>query len=425
MASFPCISFLVVLLSHIEATDVDLTVARGEFVDALVTDDECCGEAGETACALGLAQLRAGPGLRAEGALSATPGAEHNKDVMQPKIKTKAHHKHEAEHKQKADLKTTSEHKHESGHKEKSGHKTDVKSDPLPDYQHPTWVKHCQKVFLDLGSHIGVNVRKFYEPKRYPGAKLVRYFDESIGSPGWRRVQANKTGVCVLGFEPNPKHSPRLQRLEEAYVAQGWHVHFYPLAAWSSEGHIALNNTEHNSPGAVAEKSGTADGETVRTADLAKFIQTLPPNSVKLMVMDIDGAEYETLARLMQQSILCNSTIEKALVGAHDYGETKHWGNRKSFLDGTDPRSFAAINQRVEQLAGVKWCADDTVTQVQEFDDDTYTKDVDDDFGKSPAEVKRLAMKNNKPPLAFMAEVADETYPEKKLIIQIGEAGAI
>merc|ERR1712183_128938 len=105
---------------------------------------------------------------------------------------------------------------------------------------------------------------------------------------GWRRVPANKTGVCVLGFEPNPRHSPRLQRLEEAYVTQGWHVHFYPLAAWSSEGHIALNNTKSDSPGVVAHKSDTIDGETVRTADLAKFIQTLPPNSVKLMVMDID-----------------------------------------------------------------------------------------------------------------------------------------
>jgi len=410
----------VVLLSQSVAASVDLTVARGEFADALVTDDECCGEAGEAACALGLAQLRAG--LRGEGVSGAAPSAERNRDVFQPKVKTKAHQKHKAEHKQKTVVKHKSEHKHEMSHKEASGHKKVIKSD-LPDYQHPAWVKQCQKIFLDLGSHIGVNVRKFYEPKRYPGAKLVRYFDESIGASSWRRVQANKTGVCVLGFEPNPKRSARLQRLEEAYVAKGWHVHFYPLAAWSSEGHIALNDTEPVSSSVDAEK--TADGETVRTADLAKFIQTLPPNSVKLMVMDIDGAEYETLARLMQQSILCNSTIEKALVGAHDYGDTKHWGNKKSFVDGTDPRSFAAINERVEQLAGVKWCADDTVTEVKEFDDDTYTKDVDDDFAKTPAEMKRLAMKNDKPPVAFMAEVADETYPEKKLIIQIGDASAI
>jgi len=422
MTSFRCVSF-VVLLSQIAAAEVDFRVARGELADALVTDDECCGGTGDTTCALGLAQLRAG---RAETA----PNAD-KKNALQPKVKSnhkqevehKVNHKHRVNHKDKAKQKTEhvrkAEHKNKVAVKEESGHKEPA----LPDYQHPAWVKNCNKIFLDLGSHIGVNVRKFYEPKRYPGAKLVRYFDESIGSSGWRRVPANKTGVCVLGFEPNPKHSPRLQRLEEAYVAQGWHVHFYPLAAWSSEGNITLSDSD--SSGVVTGKSDIDDGETVRTADLAKFIQTLPPNSVKLMVMDINGAEYETLARLMQQSILCNSTIEKALVGANDYGDTKHWGGHKSFVDGTDPRSFAAIEERVKQLAGVKWCADDTVTQVQEFDDDTYTKDVDDAFGKSPAEIKRLAMKNNKPPVAFMAEVADEKYPEKKLIIQIGEASSV
>jgi len=75
------------------------------------------------------------------------------------------------------------------------------------------------------------------------GSKLLPHFDKYFGEPAWRRTPAGKSGVCALGFEPNDEHTERLEAIEKAYNEKGWHVHFYPFAAWSGEGKMALNKT--------------------------------------------------------------------------------------------------------------------------------------------------------------------------------------
>jgi len=119
----------------------------------------------------------------------------------------------------------------------------------------------------------------------------------------------------------------------------------------------------------------------VRTVNLADFISTLPENTVKLMLMDIEGAEYDTLAQLMMDKRLCRSNVWNLLVEAHDWGDITRWGNASSFKQGTHPRSMTAIRERINQMSDMKWCGDDNVTYVAKLDDETFAKDVDDKFG--------------------------------------------
>ena len=39
----------------------------------------------------------------------------------------------------------------------------------------------CYHVYLDVGSNIGVQVRKLFQPKEYPGAGAIKVFREAFG----------------------------------------------------------------------------------------------------------------------------------------------------------------------------------------------------------------------------------------------------
>ena len=119
----------------------------------------------------------------------------------------------------------------------------------------------------------------------------------------------------------------------------------------------------------------------VRTVNLADFISTLPEKTVKLMLMDIEGAEYDTLAQMMMDKKLCRNNVWNLLVEAHDWGDISRWGNASSFKQGVHPRSMLAIRERVTQMDDMKWCGTDNVTFVAKLDDETFAKDVDDNFG--------------------------------------------
>jgi len=260
-----------------------------------------------------------------------------------------------------------------------------------PDYSHPAWLSSCTKIFLDLGSSSGVNVRMLYEPEKYGGAALLKPLEKTFGSPDKRKATSETSGICALGLEPNPSHGQRLKDLQEAYEAKGWHTHFYPLAAWKGDGYMAFNTTaKHQGVGDPADagahlsmKSSQWPGEKelmVRTANLSAFVRSLP-SPVNLAIMDIEGAEYEVLAQLMQRATLCQNFIEKALVEPHDSGEITQWGKAESFAEGTHPRSFTAILERREQVSHFKWCAPSEVTELSEFHDSSFSEDADNNLG--------------------------------------------
>ena len=40
----------------------------------------------------------------------------------------------------------------------------------------------CQHVFLDVGSNIGIQIRKLYEPQLFPGAFILPVFNSLFGN---------------------------------------------------------------------------------------------------------------------------------------------------------------------------------------------------------------------------------------------------
>jgi len=257
-------------------------------------------------------------------------------------------------------------------------------------YGHPSWLASCSSIFLDVGSNIGVQVRKVFEPEKYPAAKLLPAFSKFLGMPEERRRAADVSGICALGLEPNPSHRERLDRLAESYAERGWRVHFYPFAAWAAEGFMALNTTANRaSPGDTSglgvhlqfgNHGGSLAPDTsahVRTVNLADFIHSLPAGSVRLMKMDIEGAEWETLAELLKQDVLCDSSVQSAFIETHPWGETTHWGDRSAFK--AHPRSFPAVQEQMRRFAASARCPAG-VTRVSVLDDESYPHDVDEEF---------------------------------------------
>ena len=104
----------------------------------------------------------------------------------------------------------------------------------------------CYHVYLDVGSNIGVQVRKLFQPKEYPGAGAIKVFREAFGE--WvdtsyltrLMLSPNVTYsddpayICAVGFEPNPRHAPGLKEIERAYLDCAWRAHFFTETAVSN-----------------------------------------------------------------------------------------------------------------------------------------------------------------------------------------------
>lgn len=92
----------------------------------------------------------------------------------------------------------------------------------------------CQYLFLDIGSNIGVQIRKLYEPGPYMRGDTHEWrtmiqstYQKHFPSEGegeaipWGWSGPRNRETCVIAFEPNPNHAVRLERLAQYYVGRG------------------------------------------------------------------------------------------------------------------------------------------------------------------------------------------------------------
>lgn len=66
----------------------------------------------------------------------------------------------------------------------------------------------CYHVYLDIGTNVGLQIRKLYQQELYPEAKINPYFKKFFGPTKKRRQSGH---VCAVGFEPNPQHTEVLK----------------------------------------------------------------------------------------------------------------------------------------------------------------------------------------------------------------------
>jgi len=138
----------------------------------------------------------------------------------------------------------------------------------------------CVKIFLDVGSNIGMHSRFLFEPNLYqPRHRYDNIFDSEFGVD---RTQ-NKEEMCVVAFEPNPRHRKRHQQLATAYARQGWKYRAFYAAVggstWqlSSDNKLAfyVNDKGNNDWGFSIENKKRGHTKKVRVPilDLSRFVQ--------------------------------------------------------------------------------------------------------------------------------------------------------
>ena len=223
----------------------------------------------------------------------------------------------------------------------------------------------CKQVYLDVGSNIGVQVRKLFEPQLYPGAPVLALFDAYFGTDRSGRV-------CAIGIEMNPVHTARLKRLEDHYrTVCGYTVRFLTETAASSQD---LNNLtfwtdrtdaeNHEWGASLMPRTELTESHAVRTLDLARFIleEIRPFASTVVMKLDIEGAEFDVIPHLLLRGAFCD--LDLVFAEVHPWVKQAN-AQQRAFLDA----SITLINSG--QIRGCK-------VRVSMLDDETYRHDAVD-----------------------------------------------
>jgi hypothetical protein len=89
----------------------------------------------------------------------------------------------------------------------------------------------CLHVYLDLGTNTGVQIRKLFEPHKFPATDVLPIFDKYFGPV------EDSSIFCAVGFEPspNPDHEPNLNFLSSFYNACGWRTIIHTRTAVTSK----------------------------------------------------------------------------------------------------------------------------------------------------------------------------------------------
>ena len=236
-------------------------------------------------------------------------------------------------------------------------------------------------MYVDVGTNIGTQIRKLFEPDKYESAGLEAIFAKFFG----RDLAERRRTVCTVGWEPNPAHAQWLTSLAGRYNELGWRTHMMlGTAASTDDGETSfyVDQTEqgkrHHEWSASVHKTALNQGSkasaksvTVRTVDLARWLRRelphrkLPhPRSSQfsstasphvVMKLDIEGAEFALIPHLMDSGVICEAID-------HLFGE---------FHTKTMFRSVPKFNENLEaevqrQLNTLRPACKTVMTQIDE-----------------------------------------------------------
>lgn len=188
-------------------------------------------------------------------------------------------------------------------------------------------VTACRYVYVDCGVNNGVNIRKLFEPTFYTGSWFVEHFRDSFGNA------TDTSTLCAFGFEANRVHTARLQRVQEAYIKEGWRVHlFTETAIGYSDGEVAFHRDVDERPGDPFYKPDRPPQATsastmhdhgygssqVRSVDIVRFLTNLRSGDVSPIIvlkMDVEGEEHYVLPKLLLSGVFCD--LSKLFVEWH------------------------------------------------------------------------------------------------------------
>jgi hypothetical protein len=163
----------------------------------------------------------------------------------------------------------------------------------------PSLFDGCTHVYLDMGSNIGVQVRKLFEPECYPGSNLYTEF--------LKDTSAQERSVCAVGFEPNKMHTDRLRRVERHLQKRGFRASFFTETGVGGRDGFETMSTDNDVNNhfwgfGTARRAGS-ESLRVRIMNAGKFIHDnitpMRPRPKVFIKLDVEGSEYETLASML------------------------------------------------------------------------------------------------------------------------------
>ena len=178
----------------------------------------------------------------------------------------------------------------------------------------------CRHVYVDMGTNIGHQIRKVYQPELYPKNPTEELFLKYFGK--------DRGNVCAFGFEANPVHEPRLKLLEKSMQLWGKRVHIFTSTAVSVQ---CTNVTFYEDPGAalhnqwgaslttgtIADKNSLVS-VTVPSIDIAVWMKNavlsryIPPGALNpsiVMKSDIENHDMVVLSHLLSSGVLCDVSL--------------------------------------------------------------------------------------------------------------------
>jgi len=229
----------------------------------------------------------------------------------------------------------------------------------------------CYHVYIDVGSNRGIQVRKLYEPMKYPGSKVHKLFDKYFGLP----TERNLSEICTVGFEADPRYRMELRLIRSNYENMVWPVNFVfsAVSDGGTKGKVTLRTSgktvedwrsSTNPDYHMNDEGRKYDVNVVRLSDYINthvarrllprpIVFDMPPRAI--MKIDIAGSEGTVVHDLIQTNALLK--ISALYIRWHD----KHV---------TPERRFTIVQARNELSVFRSMNKD---RNIQSFNDDIHS----------------------------------------------------
>jgi hypothetical protein len=174
-------------------------------------------------------------------------------------------------------------------------------------------IDKCEHIYLDIGTNIGVQIRKLFEPRLFPKASILPYFESFYGPASERSSR-----VCAIGMEPNPKWTMKLSKLQSDYQEKGYNVIIFTETAANIHNKnmtfytTPFDKTENHEWGSsLIAWDKRMIATTAGSISLSSLIQLIQyrkgktENSTTFMKLDVEGAEFEILSDLIFSGSIC------------------------------------------------------------------------------------------------------------------------
>jgi FkbM family methyltransferase len=110
-------------------------------------------------------------------------------------------------------------------------------------------------------------------------------------------LMMERFGVRAFGIDPTRKHRPALQRLERQFGDRFVHL---PIAIAATDGPITFHESRTNESGSIfTDHINVQSDETiayeVESVSLRTLMERIHANTVDMLKLDLEGAEYDLL----------------------------------------------------------------------------------------------------------------------------------